>query len=412
MNPQLLLPETLTFSALSTTVPLLSTSPAWPEVESALARLRGGGDERGDAAIVQEYAGMLQERERLLGFAFVLGAWLGRFADGENLGGRIQKGLEAATGAERLKSGTVEDMLSMVVQLLEELPLEGAEAVRMIEQITTDWTTASEKWIQLRDELEKVAWPTPIARLIEDAWAEWLDRWKLSSESSSVPASVTLLACMAARKGPAAWLRLRPEEMTINELSRATLRSLRVVPPPKEREDLPGSFALVGMRLLGFERAVVDSLSLHGGHMSAVATKVQPARMQKVQAERVPSFIVVRPPRRPLWRGARPVPGIAILTMDVAEFDAAVHGILIDDLELTSPDLRLVVGLDEDGQDPPQITKALRTPLIRSMERIDIYPGDPRGTPSRPFLVAPRSPAELKRWAEQQSALKGATPPP
>jgi hypothetical protein len=410
MNPQLVLPETLTFSALSTAVPLLSTSPAWPEVEAALARLRGGGDDPGDIALVQEYAGMLQERERLLGFALVLGAWLGRFVDGENLGGRIQKGLEAATGAERLRAGTVADMLSMVAKLIEELPLEGAQALRMIEQISADWTISPEKWMQLRDELEKIAWPISEEALIEAAWGDWIDRWQLPPDSS--PPSVTLLACIAARMGPATWLRLRPNEMTINELSRAVLRALKVGPPPRERNDLPDWFARSGMQLLGFGQAVLDVLPARGIHPPDVAMK-QSAQMQTRQAERDPSFIVVRPPRRPLWRGARPVPGMAILTMDGEELVAAVEGSLqlFARLQRAAPDIRLVVGLDEDGQEPPQISKALRHPVIRSMERIDLYPGDPRGTPPRPFLVAPRSPAELRRWAEQQPARKGAPAP-
>lgn len=398
----------LDFSLLSTGLGILSTSPAWPEVEAALRRLEVGAaasdDQRAaDVALVQEYARKLEREGHTIGRALVAGAAVGGAVDGERRV-RIHRGLEAISagyGLRRLSSADVaaalKEVMNKVTSAYAGLQVSGSYSLGG-HGTPADWLRMVRKDIEAVEAVQKTLDTA-------GAWADWIPRLLASfHEQVALRPSLRQLVCEAARVGPGAWLRIDPGAMTIREWSRL-LQGAMGINLPSTDPPPPAWAAAAALWALGF-----PALDPGGFRGPTMKRKKGAPNLAEGSADDVARFASGLPPRKPevaamivaspgvqpqsAWMPSpRELAAIMVAPEDLPAL-ASLAPNFFPSLASAAGTAYLVVEVGADGAEPPALGRALRGPLA-SLPRVDLYPAPPRTTPQRHFVVAPASPEEL-----------------
>jgi hypothetical protein len=300
---------TLDFSTLSSQLHILSTSPAWPEVQRAMTRLRGAPWEQpgytgypeaaADAKGVNDFAEMLSASGELLARALVCGALVGKASGLEGPGARLLLGLQVISKAfdfaHQEQEAIGEDLQQVLRKERTRMVVEAA-FVPMAHVSSSDAALAQPRilwqrfqdnppalshdgigewtaWIQRRAlaiDKESLFPPSSLHAHRKRAWATWQERLEaFLQRESGVEPGLSDLICMAAGIGPARLLAWKLEQMTIAAWAAATLWALADF-----GEDDPigappwlGTYALIA---LGFgQREILGMIGAPSGYPKA-----------------------------------------------------------------------------------------------------------------------------------------------
>lgn len=241
---------------------ILSRTPSWPQVESAMGRLvhyldigRSYPDLDRDRSLVVDYGAMVRRRGKALAMCLAYGAYVGRSvvqSDTEYLA----RGVEAVSRGYDLRSAATDEALEVV---LSKLPPVVATWLSGVPPIAVE-TLAS--WIGSMRKLVTSPVSQYQAKGIEEArieawklWDERLRRFLLSGETRFDPDLFDLL-CLAANVPPAAMLPLDLSGMSLAAWS-ATLKPF-VSSDRGKRAEAPGWLAAPVLIQLGLGARLRD----------------------------------------------------------------------------------------------------------------------------------------------------------
>lgn len=229
---------------------ILNTSPAWPEAERAIARLKNARQERRhhtdfmvDVACVRAFADMLRRSGSPLRDALFTGAVVGRASDGRNPGERLLRGLDAVSRLYRfpdLQEKEVAECLETLARTLEselDLPsLSPAPPLNDRESLEA-WAGAVRHAMSLAEKVDLLK-ARPLNERRAASWAAWSSRLLNAPPvpGSSAPRPIsnpTLddLICAAARVSPASLLQPNVGEMGLAAWSEVLLWALADAAP-------------------------------------------------------------------------------------------------------------------------------------------------------------------------------------
>lgn len=398
----------LDFSLLSTGYGILSTSPAWPEVQAALERLErdpaGAGDpgRATDIALVQEYRRTLVREAATLGRALVLSAAIGVRAEGERPV-RVQRGLEALSAGYELKRLPAKEVATLVKRLFNDFaaPYRG---LRLARTYTLREPRALAKWSRdVRADIEAVEKAVPKTLDLDGAWNDWGERLPKHFRGEPAPPTLRQLGCAAAASGPGFWLRLELGSMTILQWSSLLRGAIRLnLPPSSGAPPLwAGNAALWALGFPAFDLSVLRRSTKR--RAAGRNGEPPPPDWSGLPARLVPDVaaLIVAAPEQHGW-----IPHPA----ELAAFMITPEHLL--DLSKSTPEFLgalaqaagttyLAVAVGSDGAEPPMLSRAPRDPLAK-LPRVDIYPTRPAKTPTRPFVVAPANPGDLLKGLRVQ----------
>jgi hypothetical protein len=259
-------------TTLSSDLRILSSSPAWPEVQRAITNLRRVEQERSsyggataDITAVHEFAEMLRGSANRLALALAWGARVGRASRTLNKAARLRAGLEAMSSAYQfdtklepevnrvLASLTSKAVPGLLLPALEPPPpFVDAASVAV-------WKATVKQLIDEAEKLESDFNDDTLASWRAAAWETWRSRLaayftaKYFNRASEVlEPQLTELFCAAADVGPTKLLRFKLESMTLAAWSNAALTALTVARAgdPLQAPPWLGTFALWA---LGFD---------------------------------------------------------------------------------------------------------------------------------------------------------------
>jgi hypothetical protein len=263
-------PEKLSFSDLGAGTGILEVSPAWPEVERALVRVKSGQPPsnlqwRTDRESISQFSANLERDGEHLAHvlygATILGQWRRLARDAE----RLRNGLQVISGLFSLRDRRIGSIHAEIQSQLERV----AEAVSVSPQSGEMQLTSAnvDEWCRrLTDEISRAAKSvvydeTRNTAEIEVAWNHWYarfwnDTWE--TEALFIPTPEELLAA-ASGQGPSLFLDTNTAAMTLRRWSRAFLCAISDI-QPGDNDYCPFWLAAPALRELRFARPVLDHL--------------------------------------------------------------------------------------------------------------------------------------------------------
>jgi hypothetical protein len=364
-------------STLSSQLRFLGTSPAWPEVEQAIGRLRRAESGKQpyseiaqDAALVQEFAARLKQNGELLAWALVWGARVGGASKLTRPGERLLLGLRTIATAHRFDKKSEAEVLAVLEQLRSQVP-EGIQLPS--EEKPPAFTTVKSEggwgewanWVKARiAEVEETLQPSFTDEVLRGwrkaVWEAWQSRLLSFFGKGPLASAPDLreLFCAAAGIGPSQLLNFKLEEMTLAAWSRALLTALSEV---DDENETPAWLAIFALTALGFRKGT-DFAALLSELPTPLAGDTDPLGIL-LEGE-IPSLVsafLVRQPEGSITEGWLPSASCAALSITKSE---ALDQVLGPTAKRLSYSLRPVWFVVEEPMDPA-LAITLKAPLTR-----------------------------------------------
>lgn len=388
----------ITPGTLSAEFRILSSSPAWPEVERVMLDLETGDEldphtREQHLQILRSYSQLLRDQQHVIAQGFLCGVVVGRANGRENFADALYHGLTALRDSCGFDSSSARDVLNQVkLETRERFPA----LLDDIDEAPASFTEtdAWREWAQsVNSAIDTDALQEPVAdgSLRESAWSGWDQRLRFHlglQEAAPRPGLVDAV-CLDGNVSPANLMSHPLSEMTLRQWSLCLLAGLG------RREPADASYAPVWLTaaaalelgLPGLAESALKKPVDDDAEAKAGSTDFWRKAIQSWAATSRPAILVITNEHSVCdpWRAGSLATGISLRP---DELDS------ISGLGLSWPDPIVFVVIEHplhDGRNIRSIEKILRDASIRVRKEqiFDLLQQPPQAKRARPFVVAP-----------------------
>ncbi len=396
-------------STLSSHLRIISTSPAWPTVQAAIANLQhfASTGQRYDALqndirCVQQYMRLLEGRAETIAHALVCGLVVGLASDMKTRGRRILVGLDVISRAHRFSEKTDSEVAETLKNLLLDMRHHPDLSTLMKACPDLSWKGDLKDWsARLGETFSRLDQATLdqglMIRVRGGSWESWLRRLDLFFQGARQPEpELNDLLALAAQSPAARLFKLDLREMTVGDWSAALIETIST-------PTYPLWVAVAALLALGFNDSWIDLILVEVS--KAKSQEPKGLAWDRWQAWR--RFMPDRPSRsvlilkragKSIVEGWLPSPSTAALVLSAAEATKLIRG-----FDLSKVSLKSETRLDLCGFEMPLEPPDLDTTILKFTQFLPapppfgvyLYTETPRTLPPGPYVIAPKSADEL-----------------
>jgi hypothetical protein len=255
-------------STLSSQLGIVRTTPAWADVNRALARLRSAQsrgvaypEQEPDVSVVDAYAALLKSSAETVALALVCGYALGHLQPQSEVLGALP-GLKVISRTLWLRDKAADHVVASLRNLAYQMTLKFGAATPLGDPpalssrenlpIWVDWITRASK--SLVEEIGKFVDVFEESQRL--SWESWFERLQGRVAQDFNP-EISDMICSVARIGPALYLRTELNLMDLGDWTKALLAAI-VSRDPKASDYAPPWLVLEAFEQLGFEKQAVN----------------------------------------------------------------------------------------------------------------------------------------------------------
>ncbi|MEY2563751.1 MAG: hypothetical protein QOH88_1944 [Verrucomicrobiota bacterium] len=323
--------NSINFGTLGASFGVIRTSPAWPSVEAALARLEGPSKDYSekdeDVSNVDQFAELLKSSASTIALAFFCGWVVGSAGTDEETKGREVAGLQTLSLALGWKKVGEEKVKRQVQEFADGL-FKRLRISKKPEEPNVNSVSGIERWKDYLAVLKRRAKPflKEALQVSSSTTAKAWEFWRARIQQPDLPANFEAVICAATGVGPSQVLHFPPEEMSARAWSNAfyevgfrTTRPLASSGPVGESR--AGWLTVAALRQLGF---VVDPHALFAMRLlnatEAMVSSAEGFEASAMRSEQQPNAVIITKEGSELEKWKRPNER-AVLVLQRPELD-------------------------------------------------------------------------------------------
>ena len=250
-------------STLSSQFGIIGTTPAWADVKRALARLRTAQtssvaypEQDADVVVLNDFGALLKRSGDNIALALVFGEVIGKWKREQQ---SVLRGLKVISDAFWLRDMSGDQVRSILLDFAEQISIrfkiadvKDPPALSSTQNLAVwaEWVTHVQSSVLLKiDQREDI-----LRESQRESWRSWYTRLQSPAAQQGRP-DLSDIICMAARAGPAQYLKFDFNSMTLGEWSEVL--SAVILEKPEDPSYAPPWLFLAALQQLGFTHQVL-----------------------------------------------------------------------------------------------------------------------------------------------------------